>query len=268
MPAEEDGFNYSQPTAVVRTGSIVTRPSGPWTPSTHAFLRHLRSKGFTECPEPVDGGFDEEGNEVLTWVEGSIVHPAPWEDGPTVLGELGAILKQLHDAAATFEPPADARWLPWTLHRPAGPDTVVSHGNIAPWHVVLKDGHVSGLIGWEYAGHVDPLEEVAVTAWYCCHLADDEVAELVGLPSAEVRAHWLRCFLDGYGLDAADRSRIVPSILEFSVMDNAWFARGKNITPEQNDLTAEDVWLLSWQTRAAAWVLEHRALLEEAIGAR
>lgn len=131
----------------------------------------------------------------------------------------------------------------------------------------MKDGHVSGLIGWEYSGPVDPIQEVAVTAWYCCHLADDEVAELVGLPNPEVRAQWLRYFLDGYGLPPEDRSRIVPNILEFAVMDNAWFARSKNIKPDGNDLAAEDVWMLSWQTRAAAWVLEQRALLERTIGA-
>lgn len=267
MPMADGSFDYSNPTATERAGDYVTRPSGPWTASTHSLLRHLRSNGFAECPEPVPGGFDQDGNEVLTWIAGSVVHPEPWENAASVVGELGAILRRLHTAAASFTPPPDATWLPWTLHRP-GAGAVISHGNIAPWHVVVKDGHVSGLIGWEYAGPVDPLEEVAVTAWYCCHLADDDVAELNGLPSPEVRAEWLRTFLDGYGLAATDRSRIVPAIVNFAVMDNAWFARSKNITPQQNDLTAEDAWLLSWQTRAAAWVLEHRGVLERVAGAR
>ncbi len=262
----DDGFDYSTPTPTERRGDIVTRPSGPWTSSTHAFLRHLRREGFDACPEPVSGGFDPDGNEVLTWVEGSVVHPEPWDDPEPVLAELGGVLRDLHRAAATFEPPPHAQWLPWTMHR-SGPGTVISHGNVAPWHVVVKDGHVSGLIGWEYSGPVDPLQEVAITAWYCCHLVDDDVAERIGLPPAEIRAGWLRCFLDAYGLAASERSRVVPHIVEFAVMDNAWFARSRNITPEEHDLAAQDVWLLSWQTRAAAWVLEHRALLEHAVGA-
>jgi hypothetical protein len=41
-------------------------------------------------------------------------------------------------------------------------------------------------IGWEYAGPADPLEEIAVTGWYCAQLHD--VAERAGLPGACARA--------------------------------------------------------------------------------
>lgn len=70
---------------------------------------------------------------------------------------------------------------------------------------------------------------------YCCHLVDDGVAERIGLPSPQVRAQWLRWFLAGYGLAAAERGRVVPLIVEFAAMDNAWFARSK--TSPQNNMT-------------------------------
>ncbi len=53
--------------------------------------------------------------------------------------------------------------MPWTL-RTQSADAVVSHGNIAPWHVVFEHEHPADLIGWEYAGPVDPLDQIPVTA--------------------------------------------------------------------------------------------------------
>jgi hypothetical protein len=46
----------------------VHRSTGAWTSSVHALLRHLHSVGFDGAPSVV--GFDQEGREVLTWVEG------------------------------------------------------------------------------------------------------------------------------------------------------------------------------------------------------
>ncbi len=87
-------------------------------------------------------------------------------------------------------------------------------------------------IGWYLTGHLQ-------THWglygMCRHLVDDDVAERIGLPSPQVRAQWLRWFLAGYGLAAAERGRVVPLIVEFAAMDNAWFARSK--TSPQNNMT-------------------------------
>jgi hypothetical protein len=48
---------------VVVTDGGVCRPAGWWTPTVHALLRHLRSVGFSEAPEPL--GL-EEGMETLS----------------------------------------------------------------------------------------------------------------------------------------------------------------------------------------------------------
>jgi hypothetical protein len=52
-------------------------------------------------------------------------------------------------------------------------------------------------------------------------------------------------------------------MIEFAVRDTAGFARRRGITPESAD--PELLWLLSWQIRAAGWMLTHRALLESTI---
>lgn len=139
--------------------------------------------------------------------------------------------------------------MPWSLRSHAD-DAVISHGNIGPWHVVFRDQRPAGLIGWECAGPVDPIDEVAVTAWYCAQLFDD-VAVHIGLPPPGIRAGWFRCFLDGYGLPRAARASLVARILRFVITDDGWYARTQGFTRDSRD--AEGVWTLAWQSRAALW---------------
>ncbi|WP_301176056.1 phosphotransferase [Actinomadura geliboluensis] len=106
--------------------------------------------------------------------------------------------------------------MPWTLHTDT-PGALISHGNIAPWHVVFDQNRPTGLIGWEYTGPVDPLDEVAVTAFYCVQLFDDDVAEEIGLPPAATRAEWFKAFLDGYGLPRRQRTDLIDRILHFLI---------------------------------------------------
>jgi hypothetical protein len=241
-----------------RHGSTVTHPAQPWTPTVHAFLRHLAAEGFDAAPRVVGSGFDEAGDEVLTWIPGTIFTDTVWPNPELSLHDTGAMLRRLHTAGRSFTPPPDARWMPWTLHtRDAG--AVISHGNIAPWHVVFDQDRPVGLIGWEYSGPVDPLDEVAVTAWYCAQLFDDDVAEQIGLPAAATRAEWYRSLLDGYGLPRAARADLVDRIIRFAVIDNGWYARIQGFTRESRD--TEGLWTLAWQSRAALWTLEHRDLL-------
>src|ERR1044071_5058641 len=57
-------------TAVVRVGDTVRRASGPWTPTIHALLRHLRATGFAMVPEPL--GIDEQGREIISLLPGAV----------------------------------------------------------------------------------------------------------------------------------------------------------------------------------------------------
>ena len=69
-------------TPVVRVGDTVRRQAGPWTPTIHALLTHVRRQGFCHGPEPL--GFDNEGREILTYIQGEAGrYPLPdwmWAD--------------------------------------------------------------------------------------------------------------------------------------------------------------------------------------------
>jgi hypothetical protein len=253
--------NLSKPLPYERKGDTYLRPAFKWTPTTHALLRHLHQNGFTACPEVVGTGFAPDGREILSWVDGKMYSASPWPDMETTMWELGGLMRQLHEVTASFVPPKDAIWMPWALHERDG--DVISHCNIAPWNVVFIYSRSLRIINWEYAGPTSRLNELSVTGWYTAHLHDDDVAELEGLPDAETRITWLKNFLDGYRLPRSERRGLVTRMIEFAVRDTAGFARSRKITPESKD--PEPLWLLSWQIRAADWLLRHRSQIENSI---
>jgi hypothetical protein len=76
-----------QPTATIRHGNTILRPAGSWTPTVHALLGHLEQVGFPGSPRVLGDGYDDQGREVLTWIEGQIVHPHPYQ-GIFKVGQL------------------------------------------------------------------------------------------------------------------------------------------------------------------------------------
>ena len=243
------------PSLVVRHDDTILRPVQPWTPTIHALLRHLEAVGFTGAPRVVGDGYDGRGNEVLTFVEGEVRHPHPWSDD--AIWQVGRLLRQLHDATASFRPPADAVWQPWMFHSDA-PDAIVGHCDTGPWHIVARDGLPVAFIDWTLAGPIDRRNEIAATGWWNAQLHDDDQ-----LPETTVRAIRLRYFVDGYELSTAERAGLVTHMIEFAIRDCAWEAIRAGVTPELTDATA--VWALAWRARAAAWMLRHRPMLEQAI---
>src|SRR3954453_13029220 len=102
---------------VERVGRTVRRPTGPWTPAVHEFLRYLAAEGLRGVPT-VEG---VEGNhEILSYVPGRSV-PVGREivlDG--VLVEAVAWLRDFHDIAEGFRPEGPRHWR--NGEGPLGPD--------------------------------------------------------------------------------------------------------------------------------------------------
>lgn len=243
-----------QPAQVVRHGDTVVRPAGPWTPAVHALLRHLERAGFAASPRVVGDGYDDQGREVVTYIEGTFVHPHAWTDDG--VWQVGRLLRDLHDATAGFQPPPDAVWHPWPFRSDA-PGAVISHCDAGPWNIVARSGLPVAFIDWTVAGPTDRLDEVAATGWWNAQLHDDDIAS--------ARAAQLRYFLDGYRLPAAERDGLVTKMIEYAIRDCAAEAITSQVTPGSTD--PEPLWALAWRARSAAWMLRHRTMLGNAIAA-
>lgn len=197
--------------AVARVGETVHRPTGSWTPTIHALLRHLRGRGFTLGPEPL--GFDARGREVLSYLEGSTVGAAvPWPDWvwqEDLLAEVGRATARYHRAVADFRPTGVVpwHWGPAELQ----PHEVVCHNDLAPYNVVVRDGRLGGIIDWDLVFPGTIRSELAFVAWQWVPLQDPYIASMFGWLDRHHLGRRLRILLDGYGL--ADRSGFIDDVI-------------------------------------------------------
>lgn len=247
--------------AIYRDGEVVRRPWQDWMPAVHALLRHVEEESFSGAPRVVGDGRDNEGRAVWTYLEGSIQQPAPWTDEG--IAELGSLIREFHEAASTFRPPADAEWQRWWIHDIRS-DTGIGHGELAPWNILTVDGHPTALIDWEFAGPLDPIVDLAQAAWLNAQLHGLQVARIQHLPGAEARASQLRQFLDGYELDVDRREGFVDLMIEVAVHSCAHEAQISGASPESFDV-GEGAWAMAWRASSAAWMMDHRELLRSVI---
>lgn len=245
---------------VVRVADVVHRQTGPWAKTVHSLLRHLEAEGFDGAPRVVGSGFDDAGRETLSYVAGATPPRNIWT-ADAMFG-IGALLRKMHDASASFVPPADAVWREWFGRALGGSDVLVGHCDTGPWNMIARDGQLVAFIDWEEAGPVDRRVEIAQTCWLNAQLHDDDVAVRDELADPAERARHMRAIVDGYGLAAGQRDGLVDIIIEFAVQAAANEARLGNVLPDGTDITLSAV---AWRTRAAAWMLTHRAVLENAL---
>jgi Ser/Thr protein kinase RdoA (MazF antagonist) len=248
-------------TRIFRRGDVVFRETGPWAASVHALLRHLEKMGFDAAPRVVGSGFDAQGRETLSYIAGHVVHPAPWDEDAIVA--IGQMIRQLHDATASFRVPDDAIWRPWFGRDIGRSRQIMGHCDAAPWNIVTRAGKPVALIDWEVAGPVDRLTELAQVAWNNAQLYDDDVAEMNGLPDAAARMRQIRILTDAYEMAAADRRELASRIIEFAAQSAANEVVEQQITP--NTRYAPGVWGIAWRTRSVAWVMRNRLMLDRAL---
>jgi Ser/Thr protein kinase RdoA (MazF antagonist) len=184
---------------VVRVGDTVRRATGPWTDAVHELLRHLEAVGFAWSPRVL--GFDEQGREVLTFIEGDTVgdtHPWPaWAWSDETLRQAGQIQRELHEAVRDFRPSGERRWR--TVTAAIGDDEIVGHHDLAPYNVVHRDGRIVGIIDWDFAAPATPTWDLAFTAWTFAPIHTAAHTAVLGAPTDTARRIRLLC--DAYGLD-------------------------------------------------------------------
>jgi hypothetical protein len=186
---------------IVRVGDTVRRPMGRWSPAVHALLRHFENVGFDGAPRFL--GVDEQGREVLSYVEGdAALAPAPSND--EAVEELGRLVRRAHDAQARFDDPGG--WVEPT-HGP-----VICFHDFFPPNVIFDNGLPVALIDWDLARPGERADDVAVAALWWVPLQPDQEATHWGLP-VDRRSERLRGLCDGYGLD--ERGDVVKRALAF-----------------------------------------------------
>jgi hypothetical protein len=188
---------------VVRIGDTVRRPASPFTDSIFALLEHVHDAGFDGAPRPL--GIDEQGREVLSFIEGDVpIPPFPaWSMSDDALASVARLQRRLHEAVDGFDA-SPRRWSDDLADPRGGP--VVCHNDICPENVVFRDGEAVAILDWDFAAPGRPLWDVAalMSMWGPVHDPSDPVPGMEGL-DAFARA---RVIADAYGLDADERAQV------------------------------------------------------------
>ena len=222
MDDREQTLGGRMTSGIVRCGDRISRPTGPWSPAVHEYLRHLESVGFAGAPRVLGV---EPGREILTYLHGNVAVDPQWQPGrgnrlpayartERALAGAAQLLRRLHVAAAGFEPTiTEYRFHPYSPQ--AG--QIVSHGDLGPWNTVYRHGVPVAFIDWDAAQPVDPIIDLAAAAWTYVPLVPPGQLREAGFASVPDLPARLRLFLDAYGL--ADRRAILPALQQAKLID-------------------------------------------------
>lgn len=195
--------------SVVRIGDPVRRPTSPFTEAVFALLHHLHDAGFDRMPRPL--GVDEQGREVLSFIEGEVpIPPFPaWSMSEAALASVARLQRALHDAVAGFDAHVHA-WNDELADPRGGP--AIGHNDVCPENVVFRDGEAVAILDWDFAAPGRALWDIAATMsmWGPVRDPSDPVAGMEGLdPFARARV-----IADAYGMDEDQRSQIPDIFLD------------------------------------------------------
>ena len=168
-----------QTAGVVRVGDTVRRPTGPHSPFVHDLLRHLEAVGFEGAPRLL--GVDEQGREILTFVEGRVPHD--YDEHPlsdTQLANAAALIRHFHDVTAGSSV--------------TGGEEIVCHNELGPHNTVFAGDDPVAFIDWDEAAPGSRLRDLANAIW--CFV---DVGERGGSIGSQARRIRLMC--DAYGWD-------------------------------------------------------------------
>jgi hypothetical protein len=178
-------------TPVVRVGDTVRRGAGPWTPTIHALLRHLRASGFDQVPEPL--GIDDQGREIISFLPGQVgTYPLPdFVLSDQTLETVARTLRAYHDATQGF---VGGPWQ-WPAHEPI---EVICHNDFAPYNMLFEDGRLTGIIDWDLASPGPRVWDMGYAAYRFVPLTDPANPDVTN-PGVAEQARRLARFCDAYG---------------------------------------------------------------------
>jgi aminoglycoside phosphotransferase (APT) family kinase protein len=232
---------------VVRVGDTVRRDPGDRAEFVHRLLRHFAQQGWAGAPRLL--GLDDEGREVLTFLDGHVAWRSPTDrvDSVESLVRVARLVRRFHDLTAGTPL--------------AGDQEVVCHNDLAPKNTVYRDGG-GGLVpvaflDWDLAAPGARVHDVAHMCWQYLDLGP-------GVDDVATAAHRMRVMCDAYG--PVDRGRVVDTVLWWQ--DRCW--RGIEAGAAAGGAAMvglRDSGAVRAVRAAHDWVAAHRAELDAALTA-
>lgn len=182
---------------IVRIGDTVRRPPAANSEFVRRLLQHLAAKGFGGAPAFL--GTDEQGRDVLTFIDGEVPTDLGFHDDQT-LCRAASLIRRFHDLSAELvATPATA----------AMGIEVICHNDLSPCNFVFNAGVPIALIDFDAAAQGSRAHDLGYAAWLWLDLGSAEIA-------AADQPRRLALFLKAYGTD--DRALVVAAILTRQAM--------------------------------------------------
>lgn len=178
---------------VVRIDDTVRRPPTLNSDFVRRLLQHLAARGFGAAPSWL--GTDEQGRDVLTFLDGSVPRELEFHSDETLLRQAASLIRRFHEAsAALVATPAAA----------AVGIEVICHNDLSPCNFVFSGGAPFAIIDFDAAAPGSRAHDLAYAAWLWLDLGSPDVS------AAEQRRR-LALFLTAYGM--TDRQLVVAAVL-------------------------------------------------------
>jgi len=149
---------------VWKVGRTVRRPTGVWTPAVHEYLAWLDGEGLGGIPSV--SGIDEDGREIVSYIEGRGV---PIDDEivlDNVLIEAVAWLREFHDIAEDYVPDGPRVWRQTGSEPVEIPEgQIICHNDPGAYNWIIQSGRFVAMIDWDLAGPGDPIDDLAFLCW-------------------------------------------------------------------------------------------------------
>ncbi len=209
-------------------------------PFVHRLLLFLEEKGVEGVPRFL--GVDEQGREMLSFVEGYCPHdgaPQPegtWSDASLI--QVFKMLRRVHDVTAGSELAEQCE--------------VVLYGDPAPRNTIYKDGRPIAFIDWDLARPGRRVRDVAQAVW--------QWLDLGSLERRDLKEHQRRIpmLVRAYGLE--NPAELIPEII--AVQSECLEDLQAQLTGEISAVHRRLEDAITAVSRERVWVISNRAALE------
>jgi thiamine kinase-like enzyme len=180
----------------VKVGNTVHRQPSEQSSYVHQVLQFLEHANFGWAPRFL--GIDEQGREVLSFIDGYVPHgqEVPQQTWSLeTMQDIFAHIRQLHDLTS--------------VSGLANGHECICHGDLSYANTVYRDGKAIAFIDWDWAHPGPRIDDVAYGI-----LEYLSIGELESGGGPEERAQLARALAYTYGLDASQRGRVPARMLD------------------------------------------------------
>lgn len=256
---DEEKLTTNDKHPIVRIGDTVHRPTSWWTPAVHELLKYLELVGFKYSPRVL--GFDEQGREILTFMAGESGKEGWYKiHSDNALRNYAKLLRDYHDAVASYEPSAKTIW----AYAEGGlkPGEIVCHGDFGPWNITWDGETPTGIIDWDLIFPAEPSYDIFYALEYSAPFRDDEnTLRWHHFEEVPDRKRRVGVFLEAYGSNREELGDIVAGVAttQRTVGDHERLLAERGVQPQVDWVADGDLEVIE---KRAQWTEAHRSLFE------